>query len=520
MKRPVKLDLSDFENPLELRRCRLDDYDAIVDLQQRCFPDMDPWTREEFRSQLQIFPEGQICIEYEGHLIASAASLIIDDDDYAQLHDWESVSDNGMIRNHDPEGDTLYGIEIQVDPAYRGRRLSRRLYEARKELVRELGLARIAIGGRIPGYGAHKDELSAREYVEAVMDKRLVDPVLTAQLSNGFVLRELIPDYLSSDEDSAGYATHLEWSNLEYVPKRRTARRATRPVRAGIVQYQMRDLKSWEDFERQVEFFVDTGADYQADVLLFPELFTLQLLTLVEGRPAQAARQLAEFTPKYLELFTDLAVRYNVNIIGGSQFTVEGDDLYNIAYLFRRDGTIGQQKKIHVTPSEARWWGVKGGDSVEVFETDIGPIGLVICYDVEFPELVRVVADKGARILFVPYNTNDRYGHLRVRTCAQARCIENHMFVVTAGCVGNLPFVENADIHFAQSGFYTPSDIDFPWNQVAAEASPNIETVLVSVLDTELVRRHKLSGTTQNWQDRRTDLYGVSWRGQGGPREI
>lgn len=202
---------------------------------------------------------------------------------------------------------------------------------------------------------------------------------------------------------------------------------------------------------------------------------------------------------------------FHVNIIGGTQFEVVDDVLYNTSFFFRRDGTLGSQRKLHITPAEAKWWGVTGGTELEVLDSDQGPIGINVCYDVEFPELARMQAARGARLLFVPYNTNDRYGHMRVRLCAQARCIENHMYVVTAGCVGNLPFVENADVHYAQSAVLTPSDIPFARDGVGAEVSPDVETVLVHDVDLEVLRRHRSMGTTQNWNDRRTDLYKVRW---------
>ncbi|MCA9260690.1 MAG: carbon-nitrogen hydrolase family protein, partial [Planctomycetales bacterium] len=245
------------------------------------------------------------------------------------------------------------------------------------------------------------------------------------------------------------------------------------------------------------------------------ELFTTQLLSCVQARqPGQAARQLAEFTPQYLELFTELAIKYDVNVIGGSQFVVEHDILYNIAYLFRRDGSIGKQYKIHITPSERKWWGVTAGDRVEVFDTDCGRIAIQICYDIEFPELARIAAEKGAQMVFVPFNTDTRHGYLRVRHCAMARCIENHLFVAISGCTGNLPFVENADIHYAQSGIFTPADVEFARDAIAAECNPNVETVIIHDLDFEQLRRHRESGSVQNWNDRRRDLYRVRY-GEG-----
>lgn len=517
----MTLDLTTFGTRLELRLLTPDDFDAVVALQLACFPKMKPWTREQFLGHLRYFPEGQFGVVSDGVLVASGSSVIVDYADYTDWHDWNAISQNGTIANHDPQGDTLYGIEIQVHPEFRGMKLARRLYDARKALCRERNLARIIIGGRIPGYAAQKAEMTPQEYVAAVMAKRLYDPVLTAQLANDFVLKQIVADYLPTDEDSAGFATQLEWANLDHVPARGRQRKAVKVVRVSVAQYQMRRIKSFEEFATQVEFFVDTASDYRADFLLFPELFTLQLLSLVQAkRPGYAARQLAEMTPQYLDLLSDLAVSYNVNIVGGSQFTIEEGRLFNIAYLFRRDGTIDKQYKLHVTPSEAKWWGVEGGSELKVFETDCGRVGILICYDVQFPELARVLADAGVGIVFVPYNTSDRYGHQRVTLCAQARCIENHQFVVTAGCVGNLPFVENADIHYARSGVYTPSDVSFARDGIAAEASVNLETVLVQDLDVETLRRHRRLGTVQNWADRRRDLYGVIWKGGDEPREV
>jgi predicted amidohydrolase/ribosomal protein S18 acetylase RimI-like enzyme len=518
-----EIDLKEFETRVEVTPLRLEDFAAVRDLQLRCFPNMAPWKQEQFESQLRVFPEGQVGIRIDGRLVATSASVILDYSDYSEWHDWKTLADNGYIRNHDPDGDTLYGIEIQVDPEFRGMKLARRLYDVRKAICRDHNLQRIMVGGRIPGYAKYKHEMNPHEYVERVMARKLYDPVLTTQIANGFVLRQIVPDYLPNDEDSAGYATCLEWSNLDYVHQRsRRHRRAVEHVRTALVQYQMRAITSFEDFSQQCAFFVDTSSDSKADFVLFPELFTLQLLSLLkETRPGQAARELAGYTPQFLDLFGDLAVRYNINIIAGTQFTEEDDfRLYNVSYLFHRDGRIDKQYKLHITPNEQRWWGISGGDEMQVFDTDCGKIAIFVCYDIQFPELARVAVDKGARIFFVPYNTNDRYGHLRVRLCAQARCIENHVFVVTAGCVGNLPLVENADIHYAQSGIFTPSDIPFARDGIASECSPNLETVLMQDLDLELLRRARRGGTVQNWNDRRKDLYSVVWKEADDRREV
>ena len=508
----TKLDLKSFERRIRVRALSLADYQAVAELQRRCFPGMKPWLPEQFESQLATFPEGQLGVEYQGRLVASSSSLIVDFSQYSEWHNWKNIADNGFIRNHDPAGDTLYGIEIMVDPKYRGLKLARRLYEERKRLARERNLVRIMIGGRIPGYGAHAARLTAREYVERVMDKSLVDPVLTTQLANGFVLKQLIPDYFPSDSESRGYATHLEWANLDHLPRTRRSARPASAARICVVQYELRRVGTFKDFARQCDYFTDVASDYKADFVLFPELLTAQLLSLVKApRPGLAARKIAEFTQRYLELFTGLAIRYNVNIIGGSHFTHEADKLHNVSYLFRRDGTLAKQYKMHITPNERRWWGVAPGDRLEVFDTDRGKIAILIDYDVEFPELARIAADQGAQILFVPFDTDSRYGYMRVRGCAQARCVENHVYAAIAGCVGTLPLIENADIHYAQSGIYTPSDIQFARDMVAAECSANVETVIVHEVDLDILRRHRETGTVQNWNDRRTDFYSLRY---------
>ena len=505
-----KIDLQKFSKRIKVRQLKLEDYDQLIDLQELAFPGMPTWSREQLTSQLDILPEGQICIEYDHKIIASSSSLIVDFDIHEDFDSWQRISDNGYITNHNPDGDTLYGIEIMVHPDYRGMRLSSRLYDARKQIARKYNLRSIVIGGRIPNYHKNKAKMTAREYVDRVISKELYDQVLTAQLSNGFVLKRIMPTYLKSDTESVGHATLLEWPNLDYIPKQAKKYVTSKKVRICVVQYQMRSIKNFKEFETQCEYFVDVASGYKSDFILFPEIFTLQLLSFLPNeRPGIAVRKLAEFTPKYLDLFTKLSIKHNINIIGGSHYTREGDDIYNIAYLFRRDGSIEKQYKIHITPNERTWWGVKPGDKIEVFETDRGKINIQICYDIEFPELSRIATQKGAELIFIPFCTDERYGYLRDRYCAQARCIENGVYAAIAGNVGNLPFVENMDIQYAQSGIYTPSDFQFSRDAVAAECTPNIETVIIHDIDMELVKRHRFSGSTLNWKDRRSDLYEI-----------
>ncbi len=499
---------------IKLRKIRKSDYQQIINLQLQCFPGMIPWNETQFANLISIFPEGQLCILMENELIASCSSLIINFSNYSETSSWGELTDNGNITNHTLHGDTLYGMEIMVSPKYRGMKLSRRLYDARKNIAKHYNLARILIGGRLPNYIKHQNKLTIDTYVSRVIDKKIYDPVLTAQIANGFSLKRILPNYLPKDKESCGYATLLEWTNFSFKSDRSNLKISFSPyVRVSAVQYQMRSIKNFDEFARQCEYFVDAASDYKSDFVVFPEMFTMQLLSFLENnKPATAIRELANYTDQYIALFTSLAIKYNVNIIGGSHFCMESDTLYNISYLFKRDGTYGKQYKIHITPYETKWWGVKGGNKIEIFDTDKGKVAILICYDVEFPELARIAVSKGAKILFVPFNTDDRRAYLRVRYCAQARAIENQVYVIITGCVGNLPQVENLDIHFSQSAILTPSDVEFSREAIAAEAVPNTETLIYQDLDLNLLERNREMGNAQTWKDRKKGFYQITYK--------
>jgi predicted amidohydrolase/ribosomal protein S18 acetylase RimI-like enzyme len=499
---------------LLVRALSVDDLDAIQRLHSKCFPSITAWSREELESHLKIFPEGQIGIELDNELVAISSSLIVHGEDFLGDHTFAQVSDDGMLRTHDKTGDTLYGIDIAVDPERRGFRLARRLYDARKELAIELNLKGIMIAGRIPTYHEHKDRFTAREYLKGIISREFDDPVINAQRSNQFTVRRILANYLPEDTESCGYAVLMEWLNPEYVPD---DHELPDRIRVCSVQYQMRSVESVEEFEKQCRFFIDTASDYRCDIMVFPELFTNQLMSLVTAKkPNLTARALNVYTERFTDFFGQMAIKYNVNIVAGTHLTVEDGVLYNISYLFHRNGRVDRQYKIHVTPSEAQWWGVKAGNRVDVFETDCGPIAILICYDVEFPELARIATSKGARVLFVPFNTDIRSGYLRVRSCAQARAIENHVYVVMSGAVGNLPSIDGSDIHYAQSAILTPSDIEFARDGIAAETTANVETMLVHDLDMDLLRRTRRTGTVRTILDRRRDLYSIVYHGENG----
>jgi predicted amidohydrolase/ribosomal protein S18 acetylase RimI-like enzyme len=505
------------QHRLKLRNLRLSDYDDVHDIMEIVYPNMDgAWSREQFASQIARFPEGQVCIEDNGKVVAATISLIVDYGRYGDRHTYWQIIGDGYLTTHDPNGDTLYGVDIFVHPDYRDMRLGRRLYDARKELCEKLNLRAVIVGGRIPGYGRYANEMTPQRYVELVRAKELVDPILTFQLANDFHVRKIVMGYLPDDDESRAYAVLLEWLNIYYEDKEILIGGSKSVVRVGVVQWQMRQTASLEDLLQQVEYFIDAVAGYKTDIVLFPEFFSGPLMALFNQRnAAEAVRQLAEYTEPLREAILQLALAYNVNIIAGSMPEYVGGILHNAAYLCRRDGTWDKQSKLHITPDEQAYWGLQGGDRLQVFETDIGKIGILICYDVEFPELPRLLADQGMQILFVPFWTDTKNAYLRVRRCAQARAIENECYVVISGSVGNLPRVENMDIQYSQAAVFTPSDFAFPHDAIAAEATPNTETLLIVDLDLDNLKELRVHGSVRNFRDRRMDLYKIAWTGRG-----
>ena len=504
------------DHRLKVRNLKLDDYDAIKKIMDRVYPGMGGgWPKKKFESMLKVFPEGQICIEDNGTPVAAAFAVIVDYVKFGDEHTYDEITGNAYLTTHDPNGDVLYGVDIFVDPDYRDMRLGRRLYEARKELCKNLNLRAIVAGGRIPNYTQHAETLSPQEYIEAVKRKEIYDPILSFQLSNDFEVKRVLRAYLPEDKESLGFATLLEWFNIYYEPKDPKLFGAKKTVaRIGCVQWQMREMKSVEELLQQAEYFIDALSDYRCDIALFPEFFNAPLMGLRHHHTSvDAIRDLAEYTEQIRDEISKLAVSYNINVIAGSMPVIEDNELYNVAYLCKRDGTVSSQYKLHPTPHEKKDWIMEGGSSLNLFDTDFGRIGILICYDVEFPELARLLSDKEMQILFVPFWTDTKNGYLRVRRCAQARAIENECYVAIAGSIGNLPKVDNVDIQYGQTAVFSPSDFAFPHDAIMAETTPNTEMTLIVDVDLDKLQALQNEGSVRNYLDRRRDLYQIKWIG-------
>lgn len=507
---------------LIVRNAILQDVSGIRALCKKVYTTMEAYSAAMLKGHINHFPEGQFVAEYDRVIVGYCATIRVDGKDVLKPHTWRKITGGGYGSTHDPKGDFLYGMEIFVDPDYRRLRIGQRLYSARKRLCTHERLKGIIFGGRLPNFKkrAKKYKGDPKLYMEAVENREIRDPVYNFQRRLGFECIGVLPDYLPSDKESMGYASHMRWLNpsvsQESNPKggKDYGFQQKDFVRLATVQYAQRSIKSFEEFEQIVTYFVDVVADYRADFVCFPELFTLQLLSIANEPipPDKAIAKLTDYTPALKDMFQRLAIKFNVNIIAGSHPTLTEDGhIRNIAYVCLRDGSIYAQDKIHATPNERYWWHIEGGDALEVIPTDCGPIGVLICYDSEFPELARHLTDQGANILFVPFCTDERQSYLRVRYSCQARAVENQCFVVMSGNVGNLPRVSNMDIQYAQSCILTPCDFPFARDGIAADTTPNVETVAFADVRIESLLNARQEGTVQNLNDRRLDLYSVVW---------
>ncbi|MFD2791379.1 Aliphatic amidase [Arenibacter antarcticus] len=504
-----KINMEDIEN-IELTYLSLDDYQELKTAMIASYTTMPNayWKEHQIETLIQQFQEGQVVIKVNNHIAGCALSIIINYDDFDDQHTYQQITGEYTFNTHAKNGDVLYGIDVFIKPEFRGMRLGRRLYDYRKDLCERLNLKGVAFGGRIPNYHKYMDTLTPKAYIDKVKRKEIHDPVLNFQISNDFHPTRILKNYLEGDAASNDYAVLLEWDNIYYEKVNKKPSTSKRVVRLGLIQWQMRSYKNLDDVLQQAEFFIDSVSGYRSDFALFPEFFNAPLMAEDNHlSEPEAIRKLAMHTATIVKKFSELAISYNINIITGSMPEMQDGKLYNVGYLCKRDGTKERYEKLHITPDEARVWGMQGGNQLKTFDTDCGKIGVLICYDSEFPELSRLLADEGMDILFIPFLTDTQNGYSRVRYCAQARAIENECYVAIAGSVGNLPKVHNMDIQYAQSMVFTPCDFAFPANGIKAEATPNTEMILIVDLDLDLLTELNQFGSVRNLKDRRKDLF-------------
>ena len=219
-----------------------------------------------------------------------------------------------------------------------------------------------------------------------------------------------------------------------------------------------------------------------------------------------AAVTLAGFTDRYIDMFKRYAQKYNIYIIGGSHPVLREGKFYNTAHLFTPAGNVFTQDKLHITPAERNEGGIEPGTSIRIFNTPLARIAIQVCYDIEFPEISRLLTLAGAEIIFIPFYTEEKKAYYRVRHCAQARAVENFIYVVMTGNVGNMQTKSGSFMNYSQAAILTPSDFSFPEKGIEGEADPNVEAVVISELALSSLSQQRHVATVRPLHDRRLDL--------------
>nr|WP_263323092.1 GNAT family N-acetyltransferase [Neobacillus sp. Marseille-Q6967] len=202
--------------PVCIRNYTKNDFKELIKIQSECFPPPFPselwWNEEQLTNHVTLFPEGALCIEVNGELAGSLTGLCAQFDPQHLDHTWEEITDNGYIGNHNPNGNTLYIVDISVRPKYRKLGLGKLMMQAMYHVVIHKGLVRLLGGGRMPGYHKVAETMSPEEYLDAVVKGETRDPVISFLLRCGRVPIGLVKDYLD-DEESHNYAALMEWKN-------------------------------------------------------------------------------------------------------------------------------------------------------------------------------------------------------------------------------------------------------------------------------------------------------------------
>jgi predicted amidohydrolase len=270
-------------------------------------------------------------------------------------------------------------------------------------------------------------------------------------------------------------------------------------VRIATIQFDHRPITGFDQFALQVMHYVRFAEDAGANLVVFPEYLT--------GPLAMLDPDWQRWTGPYKELFAGMARSTKMTILGGTHLAERGGKLYNTAHLFLPSGELHTQEKLHMTPCEVDPWGLGRGDGLTVVDTPVGRVGILVCFDVEFPGAATAVADAGADIILVPSATDDRQGFWRVRHCCHARAVENQVYVVHSALVGGLPAVRYLEQSYGRSAIITPCDMPFPPGGIMAEGEWNAGACVVGEVDLGLLERVRKGGSVLPRTQRRPEAY-------------
>ncbi len=500
---------------ITVRRWRLEDIPNVMACSRETYPDYPEeyiYTKRQYEMQFNAFPDGQFVAVGNGKIVGYATCIIVNiEDEYWYTVD--EITGAGTFSTHNPDGDTLYGADIAVHPDYRRRGVAMMLYKRRKALLKRYNLRRMIAYGRIPGYKDYAGKMTADQYVQKIITGEIKDPALNTHLKAGFQVKKVQLD-ITEDFSSLNYSTYLEMLNPDFnIAKKRISsaivpNRQARRIRVCAAQYNMRPIQRWEDLENSVEFFVNAAEAYHCHFLLLPEYVTYQVFSYMKGLDMDGmVQEMVALTDRYIEMFCRFSQKYKLYIIGGSHPVLRDGSLYNAAHLFTPTGNVYTQDKLHITSVERAEWNIQPGTNIRIFHTPLARIAIQICYDIEFPEVSRLLTLAGVEVIFVPYYTEEKKAYYRVRHCAQARAVENFVYVVITGSVGNMRTEIGSFMNYSQAAILTPSDFSFPEMGVEGEADPNVEAIVVSELALYALAQQRHVATVRQLHDRRPDIY-------------
>jgi len=277
-------------------------------------------------------------------------------------------------------------------------------------------------------------------------------------------------------------------------------------IKVAVSQYDIGFFTQWSDYADKLTLWVKTAADNQAKLLLFPEYGSMELPSLLGRIVYQDLHgqldAMQSLYPQWLALHSELARRFDLMILAAS-FPVQQPDgsFRNRANLFGPDGLIGFQDKLIMTRFENEEWRVAAGREIRVIESDIGKLGINICYDSEFPLIARQQVEAGANLILVPSCTDTDAGFHRVRIGCQARALENQCYVLQSPTFGPADWSEAVDINTGRASIYTPVDYGFPDNGILVEGSPDRAEWVFAELDLESIARVRAEGQVFNYRD-------------------
>ncbi|MDJ0627556.1 MAG: carbon-nitrogen hydrolase family protein [Rhodobacter sp.] len=276
-------------------------------------------------------------------------------------------------------------------------------------------------------------------------------------------------------------------------------------MRIAAAAYPIDDLGTWAAYRDKLGSWIAEAAQNGADLLVFPEYGAMELASLSQasdrGTREGSIRAVNEWIDEAYALHADLATRYGVHILSASA-PVAGDARpVNQLRLFAPSGGLAIQEKQIMTRYEREVWDVRPGKPLTVIETDLGRIGILICYDAEFPLLARALVSAGAEILLAPSCTEALSGYHRVRIGAMARALENQCVAVHAPTVGEAPWCEPVDRNTGAAAIYGPPDLGFPDTGVIAQGEMNRPGWVYADIEHGAIARVRAEGRVCNHAD-------------------